>query len=627
MTILRAATLLGLGVLAALFLVTPGALSGFDGQSMFGVTRSIVEHWDVTVHDAVIGVPGLGGRYYSKFGPGQSLLAIPLYLVGRALEAVVPSWYRPELPGLVSSLLPALAIAFTAALLVLAAVELGASLRGALLLGIVYAVASPAGVYATLWFSEPLTACATLAAVYLLLRDRDRLTLWRPLLAGVATALAVCTRLESLLFAPPLLLYAALPRRARLPRAAAFALPLAVALIGLALYNAARFGSPLETGYSEGLGSAMRDTHPPHTLASLAEGLYGLLISPGKGLLEYAPVLLLAPLGAAMLWRRRRRPELLLLLTVFALDLVAHANVLIRWVGGWSWGPRFLLPVLPLALLLLAPLLGEVLTHPSRKREPTPLSAAGEGEQSSGLRPPGWTGTGRSQLDRSRPVGSQSAKRGWSGASQHVLHGKRPRWTADPAGRGRGASQPSRWTADPAGRVGGASQPWTDRGRLDSQLPSFSGSVGPPKGRGRAPRGVLAALVVAGIVAQAPALVVYEPHTYIHYLQATVRVAGHPVDVTTLEDDYINRPTWSPIIGSWQQLGLAGTWTPPGQVSPELLTRQNVTVAPHTWWRLLSYQGVPTTPLAVVCALLLALAIACVYGAFRVAGRWQAMGR
>ncbi len=524
---LKAVALLGLGVLAALLLVVPGTLSGFDGQSMFGVTRSIVEHWDVTVHDAVIGVPGLGGRYYSKFGPGQSLLAIPLYLIGRALEAVVPSWYRPELPGLVSSLLPALAIACTAALLVLAAVELGAAPRGALLLGIVYAVATPAGVYATLWFSEPLTACATLAAAYLLLRDRDRLTAWRPLLAGAATALAVCTRLESLLFAPPLLLYAALPRRRRPLRAAAFVLPLAVALAGLALYNAARFGSPLETGYSEGLGSAMRDTHPPHTLASLAEGLYGLLISPGKGLLEYAPVLLLAPLGAAMLWRRRR-PELLLLLTVFALDLVAHANVLIRWVGGWSWGPRFLLPVLPLALLLLAPLLRAALTHP-----PLPTASVP-----------------RPQTDNAQAL----------------------------------------------------------------------------KGRGRVLPGVLAALIVAGIVAQAPALVVYEPHTYIHYLQATVRVAGHPVDVTTLEDDYINRPTWSPIIGSWQQLGLAGTWTAPGQVSPELLTRQNVTVEPHTWWRLLAYQGVPTAPLAIACALLLAMAISCAYAAFQVGGRWQTVG-
>ena len=567
-----AATLLGLGVLAALLLVAPGALSGFDGQSMFGVTRSIVDRWDVTVHDAVIGVPGLGGRYYSKFGPGQSLAAIPLYLIGRALEAVVPSWYRPELPGLVSSLLPALAIACTAALLALAAAELGAAPRGALLLGIVYAVATPAGVYATLWFSEPLTACATLAAVYLLLRDRDRLTAWRPLLAGAATALAVCTRLESLLFAPPLLLYAVLPRRRRPLRAAAFVLPLAVALAGLALYNAARFGSPLETGYSEGLGTAMRDTHPPHTLASLAEGLYGLLISPGKGLLEYAPVLLLAPLGAAMLWRRRR-PELLLLLLVFALDLVAHANVLIRWVGGWSWGPRFLLPVLPLALLLLAPLLGAALT-PGALTPPPPLPAAGRG----------------GQLSSDSRAGSLEGHIG-------------------PANAG--------WHTDGLEQSGGAGR--VPRPQIDNARAL--------KGRGRVLPGVLAALIVAGIVVQAPALVVYEPHTYIHYLQATVRVAGHPVDVTTLEDDYINRPTWSPIIGSWQQLGLAGTWTAPGQVSPELLTRQNVTVEPHTWWRLLAYQGVPTAPLAIACALLLAMAISCAYGAFQVGGRWQTAGR
>jgi len=44
----------------------------------------------------------------------------------------------------------------------------------------------------------------------------------------------------------------------------------------------------------------------------------------------------------------------------------------------------------------------------------------------SGLRLPGWTGTGRSRLDRDRPqpVGGQSAERSWSGASPHVSYGK-----------------------------------------------------------------------------------------------------------------------------------------------------------------------------------------------------------
>src|SRR5438128_1155785 len=110
-----------------------------------------------------------------------------------------------------AALLPALATALTAALLALAAVELGASARGALALGLVYAVATPAAVYALQWFSEPLTALAVLAAVYLLVRDRARPTAWRAFLAGAALAVAVATRIEVLLFAPPLVLYALLP--------------------------------------------------------------------------------------------------------------------------------------------------------------------------------------------------------------------------------------------------------------------------------------------------------------------------------------------------------------------------------------------------------------------------------
>ncbi len=351
-----AAVLLGLGVLAALLLIVPGTVGGTDGQSMFGVTRSIVESGAPTVRDANIGVPGLGGRFYSKYGPGQSLAAIPLYLIGRAVAPLAPPAYRPELPGFVASTLPAIATALTTILLVLAAVELGAAARGALVLGLIYAFATPAAVYPTQWFSEPLTACALLAAVYAVLRDRTRLTVRGPLLAGIALAVAVSVRIESLLFVPPLLLYILLPRERRLARAAALLLPLGATLAALGLYNAARFGSPLETGYSKGDRYAFRDTHPPHTLASLVEGLYGLLVSPGKGLLEYAPPLLLAPLGIAAGWARRR-PEILLLLALFLFDLVAHANVLIRWLGGWSWGPRFLVPALPLALLLLAPLL------------------------------------------------------------------------------------------------------------------------------------------------------------------------------------------------------------------------------------------------------------------------------
>ena len=143
--LVAAAALLGLSVLAALLLVVPGTLNGTDGRSMLQVTSSIVERGDVTVSPSY-GVRGLHGHWYSKYGPGQSLAAVPLYLAGRALAPLLPPSYRPEAPSMAVALLPALATALTAALLVLAAVELGASARGALALGLVYAVATPAAV-------------------------------------------------------------------------------------------------------------------------------------------------------------------------------------------------------------------------------------------------------------------------------------------------------------------------------------------------------------------------------------------------------------------------------------------------------------------------------------------------
>lgn len=350
------AILVGLGVLAVLMLVVPGTIDVLDGQSMYQVTRSLVEHGDVTVSAPVYGVAGPHGQAYSKYGPGQSLVAVPFYLAGRAVEPLVPAYVRPELPVMAASLLPAVATAVTAALLVLGAVALGAELCGAVGLALLYAFATPAAVYATQWFSEALTACAVMGAVCVVLWPGSTAS-WRPLAAGCALGLAVATRLEMALLLPPLLLYVAATPGRRVARVALFLLPLLVVLAGLGVYDALRFGNPLETGYGlDHDAYALRDMHPVRSLAAFAQGLYGLLISPGKGLIEYAPLTLLAPLGALALWARRR--ALVALLSALALIvLVVHANILIRWLGGWSWGPRFLMPVLPLIVLLVAPLL------------------------------------------------------------------------------------------------------------------------------------------------------------------------------------------------------------------------------------------------------------------------------
>ncbi len=78
------------------------------------------------------------------------------------------------------------------------------------------------------------------------------------------------------------------------------ALGLALALAGHAAYGWARFGSPFETGYGA-------QASPAAFTTPALVGLYGLLLSSGKGVAWFAPALWLAPLGGWVATRRAGR--------------------------------------------------------------------------------------------------------------------------------------------------------------------------------------------------------------------------------------------------------------------------------------------------------------------------------
>jgi hypothetical protein len=125
--------------------------------------------------------------------------------------------------------------------------------------------------------------------------------------------------------------------------AAAFGFPLAGACLVLVVYNLARSGHPLDLGY------AADETFS----TPLWRGLAGQLISPGKSIFLYSPILIAALFGIPSLFRRDRATALLALGVVAAYPLL-YAGWFMWW-GGWSWGPRFLVPTLPFLCLFLAP--------------------------------------------------------------------------------------------------------------------------------------------------------------------------------------------------------------------------------------------------------------------------------
>jgi len=128
----------------------------------------------------------------------------------------------------------------------------------------------------------------------------------------------------------------------------------ATGIAATVLVDLARFGWPIHSGYPSDVGWT----------ASPA-GLAGLLWSPARGLIWWFPALLLAPVGFVVLWRFHRRLAASIGLASIALFL--SSGFWSVWWGGLDWGPRLMLPGIP----VLAALAGIGMT-----RVPSPVGIA-----------------------------------------------------------------------------------------------------------------------------------------------------------------------------------------------------------------------------------------------------------
>jgi hypothetical protein len=187
-------------LMTAVFLVfQEGAISGYDGQTMFEVTRSIVERRTFAVSEEFNTLPGADGRAYSRYGLGLSLVAAIPYLAARPIAL-----HSPQADHILEAAVSSTMAFVTAALIValyLLARRLGAGARSALLVGVGAVAGTFVLPYNKEFFSEPLTALCLVVAI-------ERLLCRRPGAGGLALGAAVLVRPQSLLFAPVLLLVA-----------------------------------------------------------------------------------------------------------------------------------------------------------------------------------------------------------------------------------------------------------------------------------------------------------------------------------------------------------------------------------------------------------------------------------
>lgn len=328
-----------------------------DEMAFVSMAESLLKEGNLTVdqlnwvevgRDVSVGSYGTDGRLYTKVAPTQAFLITPLLWFAREMG----QWGAVQFVFLLNSWLTAL----NGAVLLLLGRQWGYSDRRGVGVALLYGLATMALPYSKTLFAEPLSGLCLVSAFYLLSKPENKA--WRVGLAGICLGVAGATRLTNFALAPLYGLYflsVTRPGFLTLPtqpikqathwlaqqlwslrhQILAFNLPIITAISLYVVYNTTRFETATQVGY--GAGEGFR--------ASVWNGLYILLLSPGKSLFLYVPLFILVIFLMKRFWRAHPAGALtLILLTPLQFLLLAN------WLGasgGWAWGPRLLMPLMP----------------------------------------------------------------------------------------------------------------------------------------------------------------------------------------------------------------------------------------------------------------------------------------
>jgi hypothetical protein len=322
------------------------------------------------------------GHYYSDKAPGMAFLGIPVYKVMKTFldlpwmdglmirlsnSSAFQSTLREGGSGIyaekvkfalaqvvLSFLLSALPTALSGVLIYSASKRItpDAGPRAAAVIG--YALLTPVFAYANAFYGHMLAAALLFGAFYIAWTGRKPLSLISLAAIGALLAYAFVTEYPSFLVAGIIVIYSLyqLYRTKTLTRAVWMVIPAALIGAGWLWYNNSVFGGPLKLGYS---GSTLWEAQHSTGFMSLTwphwEAAWGMSFGVFRGLFVLSPLLLLAVPGFVLWFRSKKlRAEAWVSLLSVLVFLLFNASS-IMWWGGFSIGPRYLLPALPFAAL------------------------------------------------------------------------------------------------------------------------------------------------------------------------------------------------------------------------------------------------------------------------------------
>lgn len=320
---------------------------GWNQNAQFDLMRAVVERRTFYVDGYAVNTGDLStgwrGHTYINKPPGVSLLAAipyaPVYAIERAFHMPIDRWLLMTVNawivtvltcGVTGALIPAVLYLYMRR-------RAGSSPLAAAAIAYAIAFGTIIFPYSTMLFAHvPAALFLLLAFVW-----HDR----RPLLAGV------CAGIAGLCFyfcipAAAVILVLVLTRSWKSAlRFVAGGIPFGI-LLGWYHYEC--FGSPWRTSVESSGGFTEQGKLFGVIGKPAIDALWGITFSPYRGLFYSSPILLVAILGIIMMITRRAMLRELTAIVVISLIFIIGTASFNGWSGGSAFGPRYLLPIVPL---------------------------------------------------------------------------------------------------------------------------------------------------------------------------------------------------------------------------------------------------------------------------------------
>ncbi len=341
-----------------------GPFESSNSTARYALTEAIVKNgtFELNFEQAKFASPDVvasGGKFFSIFTPGVSFAAVPFYLLGQYFSA-------PQLGAYFATALFAVANFFLVASL---AKRLGASFWGSLFGAFAFTFATNALAYSQTLTQHHMSVTVVLLGILIAV---SKVNFMRSVLFGFLCGVALLVDIPALILMIPaglLLLSKIVIVSKSLDK---FKLKINFALFGLlvglipvliafGMYNKITLGSYTSLAQSVGrtdvfaVGTAVSNRPSgdltdrgglllPFDTREQMQGFYVLTLSDERSWLYYSPIVLIGILGLIISYRRKSHAiAAATASSVILLNIVLYTMFGDPW-GGWSYGPRYLIP-------------------------------------------------------------------------------------------------------------------------------------------------------------------------------------------------------------------------------------------------------------------------------------------